>query len=76
MRPEDVLVTARSTASAVPVPIDVEVEALEAELDAAGARARRTLNGQRQPTRYFSLGLRAELFDMFESVEVGPLTRR
>ena len=76
MRPEDVLVTAHGDGRPVPVPIDVELEALDAELESAGARARRTLNGSRQPTRYFSLELRAELLEMLDSLEGGPLSRR
>ena len=76
MRPEDVLLTTAPLGRAIPVPIDVELEALEAELDAAGVRGRGTLNGHRQPTRYFSLGLRAELLERFESLEAGSATRR
>jgi hypothetical protein len=70
MRPEDVLVSSDGKGPSVAVPIDVELEALDAELDAAGARARRTLNGQTQPTRYFALLLRERLL---AAVEDGDL---
>jgi hypothetical protein len=63
MRPEDALVPAGQTEPSGPVPLDIELEALDLELVAAGNRARRTLNGQRQPTRYFSIELRRQLFD-------------
>jgi hypothetical protein len=77
VRPEDVVVSGYgSEPSTAAVPIDVELEALGTELDAAGAHARRTLNGQRQPTRFFSLELRAELLDLLETGQGGPLTRR
>jgi hypothetical protein len=66
MRPEDVLVTARAAGPSVTVPIDVELERLVSELQTAGVRARRTLNGQRQPTRFFSLRLRTELLEALE----------
>ena len=46
-----------------PVPIDVALKALDTELEAAGALARRMLNGKRQPTRYFSLQLRQALLE-------------
>ena len=87
MRPEDVAVSTRAGDPSVAVPIDVELEALDAELEAAGDHARRMLNGQRQPTRYFSLELRRELLDSLEadvpapagsahSAEVAPIIRR
>jgi len=76
VRPEDVFVSADGSGHANVVPIDVELEALGTELDAAGAHARRTLNGQRQPTRYFSLELRAELLELLDTGEGGPLIRR
>ena len=63
MRPEDVLLSPRGGGSSAPVPIDVALEALDRELEAAGARARLTLNGQRQPTRFFWLELRREIVD-------------
>ena len=67
MRPEDVTLTPRAAGPSVPVPIDVELDALDTELVAAGMRARRTLNGQRQPTRYFSLELRKALLEALEA---------
>jgi len=74
MRLEDVLVSPGTGGRTTQVPIDVELEALDAELEAAGNRARRTLNGQRQPTRYFSIELRRQLLD---SIDVGAVgTRR
>src|SRR4051812_19349580 len=75
MRPEDVLVTASVGRPSVPVPIDVELEALDVELRSAGERARRMLNGQRQPTRYFSLELRQELLDSLAQ-DAGSISRR
>jgi hypothetical protein len=73
MRPEDVTaLPARGTALAVP--LDVAVMALDAELDAVGAQARRMLNGQTQPTRYFTVDLRARLlaeFDGAAAVQLG-----
>ena len=65
MRPEDVLLSPRGGGSSAPVPIDVVLEALDRELEAAGVRARLTLNGQRQPTRFFWLELRREILDAF-----------
>jgi len=44
-----------------PQPLDVRLETLDAEPRAAGARARRAVQGSTQPTRYFSQGLRARL---------------
>ena len=75
MRPEDVIVSHGGAASAAPVPIDVALAALDADLETAGAHARRMLNGQRQPTRYFSLELRRELLEAM-TAEAGPPTRR
>ena len=65
MRPEDVLLSPRGGGSSAPVPIDVMLEALDRELEAAGVRARLTLNGRRQPTRFFWLELRREILDAF-----------
>ena len=62
MRPEDVLVP-RTDGGSKAVPIDAALEALDAELNAAGAQARRMLNGKLQPTRFFALKLRGELLD-------------
>jgi len=70
MRLEDVLVSPGTTGRTTQVPIDVELEALDAELEAAGNRARRTLNGQRQPTRYFSIELRRQLLDSVDIAAV------
>ena len=75
MRPEDVVVSSSAGGSSRPVPIDVQLEALDAELEAAGVRARLMLNGQRQPTRYFSLGLRQVLLDTLAE-EAGTISRR
>jgi len=55
----------------VPVPLDIELEGLDAELDAAGIRARRTLNGHRQPTRYFSIELGRQLLELLDSGSTG-----
>lgn len=41
--------------------LDVDLVALDAELEAAGAQARRSLHARTQPTRYFSIELRARL---------------
>jgi hypothetical protein len=76
MRPEDVLAKPEAEGPSVAVPIDLELEALDSELDTAGDRARRTLNGQRQATRYFALALRTELLEAFRSLEAGPVTPR
>jgi hypothetical protein len=73
MRLEDVLVSPGTAGRTTQVPIDIELEALDAELDAAGNRARRTLNGQRQPTRYFSIELRRQLLDSVDVGAVGTL---
>ena len=70
-----------------PVPIDVALKALDTELEAAGAQARRMLNGKRQPTRYFSLQLRQALLESLAAQPAAgprhqptygepPLTRR
>jgi hypothetical protein len=72
MRPEDVVAPAGRSA---PVPIDAELEALDAELERAGSHARRTLNGQRQPTRYFALELRRALLEAVEASWPGQLAR-
>jgi hypothetical protein len=74
VRPEDVILERRGT-SAAPVPIDVALEALDTELETTGARARRMVNGHRQPTRYFSLELRRELVDAL-GPEDDPISRR
>ncbi len=74
MRPEDVFLSPRGAGSSAPVPIDVDLEALDRELEAAGARARLTLNGQRQPTRYFWLELRSELLAAFAGDQ--PISHR
>lgn len=63
MRPEDILIAGDHHASSAAVPIDVALGSLDAELETTGARARRMLNGQRQPTRYFTLELRRELLE-------------
>jgi len=55
----------------VPVPLDIELEGLDAELEAAGIRARRTLNGHRQPTRYFSIELGRQLLELLDSSSTG-----
>jgi len=70
MRLEDVLVSPGTAGRTTQVPIDIELEALDAELEAAGNRARRTLNGQRQPTRYFSIELRRQLLDSVDIAAV------
>jgi len=72
MRPEDVLVAPGGTGPSAPVPLDIELEALDQELEAAGNRARRTLNGQRQPTRFFSIELRRQLLEALDGGSVGP----
>jgi hypothetical protein len=63
MRPERVLVSTDEGAWTNAVPIDVALEKLDAELEAAGAQARRMLNGKRQPTRYFTNELRQVLLE-------------
>lgn len=45
--------------------LDVDLVALDSELDAAGVQARRALHGRTQPTRYFSIELRARLLARF-----------
>jgi len=75
VRPEDVFLSPRGRGSSAPVPIDVALEALDRELEAAGARARLTLNGQRQPTRFFWLELRREILDAF-AAEDEQISRR
>jgi hypothetical protein len=71
MRLEDVLVSPAAAGRTTQLPIDIELEALDAELEAAGNRARRTLNGQRQPTRYFAIELRRQLLDSVDVDAVG-----
>ena len=39
-------------------PLDVDLEAVDADLQAAGEQARRMLQGQTQPTRFFANQLR------------------
>lgn len=63
MRPEHVLVSTGHQEWTTIVPIDVALQKLDAELEAAGAQARRMLNGKRQPTRYFTNELRQVLGD-------------
>jgi len=75
MRLEDVLVSPGTAGRTTQVPIDLDLEALDAELEAAGNRARRTLNGQRQPTRYFSIELRRQLLDSVDGDAVGTLRK-
>ena len=65
MRLEDVPVSAGPMPPALPIGADLQ--ALDAELEAAGRQARRMLNGQRQPTRYFSLGLRERFLEALAS---------
>ena len=45
--------------------LDVDLVALDSELEAAGVQARRALQGRTQPTRYFSIELRAQLLARF-----------
>jgi hypothetical protein len=65
MRPEDrALYLVRPADEGHEAPetlLDVELVALDSELDAAGGQARRSLHGRTQPTRYFSIELRARL---------------
>jgi hypothetical protein len=75
MRPEDVIVSSNEPAMSVAVPIDVELEALDVELEAAGVRTRRTLNGQIQPTRYFSIQLRQHLLQALDAGASGAARR-
>ena len=63
MRPEHVLISTGDNGWTNTVPIDVALQKLDAELAAAGAQARRMLNGKRQPTRYFTNELRQVLAD-------------
>ena len=65
MRLEDVPVSAGDAPPALPIGADLQ--ALDAELAAAGRQARRMLNGQRQPTRYFSIGLRERFLEALAS---------
>ena len=44
-------------------PMDVDLMALDSELATAGRQARRALHGRTQPTRYFTLQLRARLLE-------------
>lgn len=46
-------------------PLDVELVALDSELGAAGRQAGRALHGRTQPTRYYSMELRARLLARF-----------
>jgi hypothetical protein len=71
VRPEDGLLAPRTSGPSVPVPLDIELEGLDTELEAAGTRARRTLNGHRQPTRYFSIELRRQLLERFDPSSTG-----
>lgn len=47
------------------MPSDPYLEALVAELAAAGTQARRALSGRTQPTRVYSVNLRAWLLGRF-----------
>jgi hypothetical protein len=44
-------------------PLDVELVGLDSELAAAGRQARVALQGRTQPTRYYTLQLRARLLE-------------
>ena len=46
-------------------PLDVDLLALDTELRAAGRQAGRALHGRTQPTRYYSMQLRARLLARF-----------
>lgn len=67
MRPDDRLPPAYEVASTeMDVAFDAGLEALDVELAAAGAQARRALHGRTQPTRVYSVDLRAWLLERFE----------
>ncbi len=44
-------------------PLDVELVGLDSDLAAAGRQARVALQGRTQPTRYYTLQLRARLLE-------------
>ncbi len=77
MRPDDRLPPAYEVASTeLDGGFDAGLEALEAELAAAGAHARRALQGRTQPTRVYSLNLRAWLLEFFVAQEIAGMPRR
>lgn len=45
--------------------LDVDLVALDSELEAAGRQAGRALRGRTQPTRFYSIELRARLLARF-----------
>ncbi len=61
MRPDDHVPKLDALDGGIELPIDADLEALDEELGAAGASARRSLHGSTQPTRVFSVDLRARL---------------
>jgi hypothetical protein len=62
MRPDDRLPPVYGGAPPeLDLALDAGLEALDAELAAAGAQARRALHGRTQPTRVYSVDLRAWL---------------
>jgi outer membrane biosynthesis protein TonB len=69
MRPDDVLRGPGEGISDAALPIDADLQALDAELDEAGVQARRMLHGRSQPTRYFSVDLRARLASAYGAAE-------
>lgn len=72
MRPDDVLRGPGEDVSDVVVPIDADLQALDEELDTAGIQAQRTLHGRTQPTRYFSVDLRARLLGTYSAAAGAP----
>ena len=70
MRPDDRLPPAYGVASTeLGVAFDAGLQALHAELAAAGTHARRALHGRTQPTRVYSVTLRARLLERFGAAE-------
>ena len=53
-------------------PLDIDLVAVDAELGAAGRQAGRALHGRTQPTRYYSMELRARLLSRFETPAATP----
>ena len=63
MRPDDRFPT--EPVDGIEIPLDTDLHALDAELDEAGVQARRRLHGSTQPTRLYTVDLRARLMGAF-----------
>lgn len=69
--PEEPRLRVAGTVPAEPEPapgtiMDADLVRLDADLRAAGRQAERTMRGRTQPTRWYSMELRARLLRQFE----------